>query len=165
MKLVSACLIGICSTYRQSSNTHNIFEQLLRDGEAVPICPEQLGGLPTPRPPAEIVGGDGKDVLSGDARVVTSSGSDVTENYIRGAREALRIATLVKPDLIILKERSPSCGVSVIYDGTFTKNLRPGTGVTTALLRANGYRVVSDEEYLQQNGSPAPGCTEIHGVE
>lgn len=148
MKLISSCLVGVCATYKQSANEDNVFVDLLRKGEAIPVCPEQLGGLPTPRPPAEITGGDGSAVLDGVARVVTNTGADVTENYLRGANEVLRMAQTIGAEFVILKERSPSCGVSEIYDGTFSQRVIPGCGVTTALLRRNGFRVVSDEQFL-----------------
>lgn len=114
----------------------------------LPVCPEQLGGLPTPRPPAEIVGGSGEDVLDGTARVLTCDGIDITDNYLRGAREVLRLAQLAGAQEVILKERSPSCASCEIYDGSFTGKLKAGCGVTTALLRRNGFRVVSDVEYI-----------------
>jgi uncharacterized protein YbbK (DUF523 family) len=120
---------------------------MLRRGEVLPVCPEQLGGLPTPRPPAEIVGGSGEDVLDGQARVITRDGQDVTDNYLRGALEVLRLAQLAGVDEAILKERSPSCASTEIYDGTFSGTLRPGCGVTTALLRRHGIRVVSDLKF------------------
>jgi uncharacterized protein YbbK (DUF523 family) len=147
VKLVSACLIGMCTTFRGGANARNVFEELVAAGKAVPFCPEQLGGLPTPRPPAEIVGGTGEDVLDGRARVVTSDGADVTENYLRGAHETLRLAQLVGADEVILKERSPSCGVERVHDGTFSGTTIPGSGVTTALLRRHGFKVTSDEDY------------------
>lgn len=102
------------------------------------------GGLATPRPPAEITDGDGYDVLDGNARVIRPNGEDVTEQFLRGAEETLRIAPLVIPDLVIFKDHSPSCGVTAIYDGTFTETLRNGIGVTTALLMRHGFKVVSE---------------------
>lgn len=152
MKLISSCLIGLCATWRAGANGpaggENPFADLLRRGEAIPVCPEQMGGLPTPRPPAEIVGGSGPDVLDGRARVLTRDGDDVTENYLLGARETLKLAQAVGADLVILKERSPSCASRHHYDGSFSATLTPGCGVTTALLRREGFTVVSDEEYL-----------------
>ncbi len=136
-------------TWQGGANAREVFAELVRAHRAIPVCPEQLGGLPTPRPPAEIVGGTGEDVVDGRARVMTADGRDVTENFLRGAGEVLRLAELVRPDLVILKERSPSCGVREIYDGTFTRTLRAGCGVTTALLRRCGWQVISDEEYLR----------------
>ncbi len=148
MKLVSSCLLGLSATWRAKDNSTDKVAELLASGKAIPVCPEQMGGLATPRPMAEIVGGDGEAVLDGKARVVTRDGDDVTENYLRGAREVLKIAESVHPEEIILKENSPSCGVRWIYDGTFRGNLVPGCGVTTALLRRHGYVVVSDQEYV-----------------
>jgi len=107
----------------------------LRGRQLVSVCPEQLGGLPTPREPAEIQGGDGQDVLSGRARVRTARGRDLTDSFLRGARETLRIARECGCVGGLLKSRSPSCGVHQHYDGTFTGTLQPGPGVTAALLR------------------------------
>jgi uncharacterized protein YbbK (DUF523 family) len=147
MYLISACLAGCEVTWQGGSNLRERFIELVRTHRAIPVCPEQLGGLGTPRPPAEIVGGSGEDVLESRARVLTREGSDVTEHFLRGAREVLRLAELVHPELVILKERSPSCGVHSIYDGTFTGTQRAGCGVTTALLRRHGWSVASDEEF------------------
>ena len=156
MKLVSSCLVGLCTTYKAGANTRSVFEELVAAGNAMPFCPEQAGGLPTPRPPAEIIGGSGEDVLDGRARVCTAEGQDVTGNYVQGARQTLALARLVKADEVILKERSPSCGVRFIYDGTFSGKLVPGCGVTTALLRRNGFGVTSDEEYAKKNAQQEP---------
>lgn len=147
MKLVSSCLIGLCATWRAKDNAHSKLMELLQAGKAIPVCPEQMGGLPTPRAMAEIVGGTGEDVLDGKARVMTREGDDVTSEYIRGAEEVLKIARMVKPDEIIMKENSPSCGVRWVYDGTFKGNLTEGSGVATALLRRHGFTVVSDQEF------------------
>jgi len=148
VKLVSACLLGCEVTWRGGHNLRDELIRLAASGELIPICPEQLGGLPTPRPPAEIVGGDGHAVLDGRARVLTQLGQDVTENYLRGAREVLRLANTFRAELVILKERSPSCGVRWIYDGTFSSRIVAGCGVTTALLQRSGFSVISDEEFL-----------------
>lgn len=150
MYVISSCLIGCVVTWRGGANYREVFANLVSRHLAVPVCPEQMGGLPTPRPPSEILGGSGEDVLAGRARVVTREGTDVTTNFLRGAEEVARIVQLVKPELVILKERSPSCGVRFIYDGTFSNTLRPGCGVTTALLRSLGWQVVSDEEFIQR---------------
>lgn len=120
--------------------------ELLRQGRAVLVCPEQLGGLPTPRPEAEIEFGTGEDVVKGEARVLDINGADVTSNYLRGAREALKAARLSGATTAILKARSPSCGKDRIYDGTFERRLRVGPGVTAALLEAEGLRVISEED-------------------
>jgi uncharacterized protein YbbK (DUF523 family) len=146
MLIISSCLVGICSTYQGSSHPTNAFSALLREGRAIPVCPEQLGGLPTPRLPSEIVGGTGDDVLDGRARVLMNDGTDVTQNYLRGAHEVLRIAQIAAADTAILKERSPSCGVHEIYDGSFSRCVIAGRGVTTALLVRNGIRVLNEQE-------------------
>lgn len=119
---------------------------MLSEGRAILVCPEDEGGLGTPRPPAEIVGGDGHDVIAGRARVVTRGGRDVTEEYLRGARLALERARTTGCKTAVLKARSPSCGKGCIYDGTFSRTTIAGDGVTTALLQANGIDVVTDED-------------------
>lgn len=121
-------------------------QQLVADGKAVPVCPEQIGGLSTPRLPAEIVGGDGDDVLDGKAKVIDKEGQDVTEAFIRGAEATLRVAQTIGAKEAVLKERSPSCGSCVIYDGTFQGVKQAGQGVTAALLRRNGIKVVSEDK-------------------
>ena len=133
--LISACLLGCGCRYDGASKTHPLAEALARRYELVPVCPEQMGGLPTPRPPAE---------RRGD-RVVTRTG-DVTEAYHRGAEEAWRLCSLLDCRAAVLKERSPSCGSSIIYDGSFTGKRIPGEGVTTALLRRSGITVFSENQ-------------------
>ena len=113
--LISACLLGCRCRYDGASKTHPLAEALARRYELVPVCPEQLGGLPTPRPPAE---------RRGD-RVVTRT-EDVTEAYHRGAEEAWRLCSLLDCRAAVLKERSPSCGHGAIYDGTFSGRLTEG---------------------------------------
>ncbi|OYD07640.1 DUF523 domain-containing protein [Paludifilum halophilum] len=147
MKIVSGCFAGIACRYDQKHNRIEEIRQLVQEGRAVPVCPEQMGGLPTPRNPAEIVGGDGDDVLDGKARVIDHQGHDVTEAFLAGAREALAMAQSVEADEAILKERSPSCGSCTIYDGTFSKSKKSGVGVTAALLRRHGIRVASEETW------------------
>jgi uncharacterized protein YbbK (DUF523 family) len=137
--------MGCECRYDKKSNWHQEIEQLVKEGKAIPVCPEQLGGLPTPRNPAEIVGGDGFDVLDGKARVIDNQGNDVTKMFIDGAYQALRIAQTVGATEAILKERSPSCGSHQIYNGTFSKTKKKGAGVTAALLIRNGIRVQSEE--------------------
>ena len=144
--LVSACLAGRACRYDGSAGSDEEVARLVREGRAVLVCPEVDGGLGTPRPPAEIVGGDGGDVLSGRARVVTRAGDDVTDAYVAGARKALAAARKAGATRAILKARSPSCGRGAIYDGSFTGTLAPGDGVTAALLRAAGIEVVTDED-------------------
>ena len=120
--------------------------ELFKDGKLIPVCPEKLGGLPIPRPPAEIKNGQGRDVLAGKARVKNKSGKDVTVNFIKGAKEVLKIAKALEVKEAILKARSPSCGCDKIYDGTFTGKLTRGDGVTTALLKKNKIKVITEED-------------------
>ena len=145
--VVSACLAGLATTHNGKAKPHPKVLELLRQGRAVLVCPEQLGGLPTPRAEAEIEpGGSGTKVLSGEARVLDSNGKDVTAQYLRGAREALRAARLSGAGAAILKARSPSCGSGLIYDGEFSGRLVEGEGVTAALLRKEGLTVLTEEE-------------------
>lgn len=148
--LVSACLAGCACRHDGSANTNDAVVRLVAEDRAVLVCPEADGGLPTPRPAAEIVGGDGRDVVGGRARVLTREGRDVTDIYMAGARLALKAARDARAETAILKARSPSCGKGEIYDGSFSRSLRTGVGVTTALLEANGIEVVTDEEYRGQ---------------
>lgn len=112
----------------------------------MPVCPEVVGGLTTPRSAAEVVGGDGADVLAGTARVCNADGDDVTAAYVRGATAAVELARATGATRAVLKAHSPSCGAADVYDGTFTRTLHPGSGVTAAALCAAGIEVVSDEE-------------------
>ena len=144
--LVSACLAGCECRFDGSANTVATVAQMAEEGRAVLACPEEDGGLPTPRPPAEIVGGDGADVLAGRARVVTRDGTDVTDIYVAGARIALEKAQEAGARRAILKSRSPSCGRGAIYDGTFTRTLQVGDGVTAALLKAHGIEVHTEAD-------------------
>ena len=144
--LVSACLAGRACRFDGSDNEDDRVSGLIASGRAVLVCPEEDGGLGTPRPPAEIVGGDGHDVIAGRARVVTGSGQDVTAEYLEGARIALQRAKDAGVAAAVLKARSPSCGKGCVYDGSFSRTQRGGDGVTTALLEANGIEVLSDED-------------------
>lgn len=144
MKMISACLIGCECRYDQKSCLDEDLEQLLREGKVIPICPEQLGGLPTPRPPAEIIGGDGFDVLDGRAHIVDQTGNDVTDEFLAGAQQALKLAKTVGATSAILKENSPSCGSSFVYDGSFSGKKVSGVGLTAALFKRNGIEVSSE---------------------
>ena len=144
--LVSACLLGICTRYDGGGWPVPQLIQLAARGLAVPVCPEVAGGLPIPRPPAEIVGGDGQAVLEGQARVLTIEGEDVTEAFLAGARQALETAQRLGIRQAVLKEDSPSCGCRRIYDGTFSDRTVSGQGVAAALLQRNGITVLSEEE-------------------
>jgi uncharacterized protein YbbK (DUF523 family) len=144
MIIVSACLAGINCTHKKSNNLNRYIRRLVDAGAALPVCPEELGGLPTPRESAEITVGDGRDVLLAGSRLLTRSGRDVTKNYIAGAKAALGIARRCRARLAVLKANSPSCGSRRIYDGTFTRTLKAGVGVTAALFLKNGILVVDD---------------------
>jgi uncharacterized protein YbbK (DUF523 family) len=144
--LVSACLLGTCCNHEGRGSPRAAVQELAARYWLVPVCPEVVGGLPTPRAAAEIVDGDGAAVLDGRARVVTADGVDVTDEYRRGAEEAVTLAIAVEAREAILKARSPSCGSTRIYDGTFSRTQRDGAGVTAAALRRAGLRVRSDEE-------------------
>lgn len=152
MILISACLCGLNCKYDGGNNEHPLFAEMLDRGEVITVCPEVLGGLPIPRKAAEIINGTGYDVLEGKAQVVNRDGEDVTSSFLLGAKRTLELAREFDVSIVILKSKSPSCGVGQIYDGTFTRKLRDGCGVTAALLKENGFSVVSDVEYLKERG-------------
>ena len=131
MIIVSACLAGVNCNYRGESSEVPSVVELVREGRAIMVCPEQLGGLPTPRPPAEIK----------NRRVITKDGGDVTEAFARGAGEVLKICEKYGCGKAILKSNSPSCGWGRIHDGNFSDALVDGDGVTAALLREHGIEV------------------------
>ena len=146
--LVSACLLGEKVRYNGLViPASKMITDILRSiADMIPFCPEVSGGLPVPRNPAEISGKDGFDVLNRKATVKNKSEDDVTLFYLNGAAKALETAIKNNIKVAILKEKSPSCGNSLIYDGTFTKTLKPGKGVTAALFERNGIRVFSEQE-------------------
>jgi len=137
MLLVSACLAGFPCRYDGKCKPDPQIVELVRQGKALPVCPETLGGLPTPRLPAELTA-SGEDVLLGKGHARTQSGTDVTQMFIRGAQETLALCRLYNIRHAILKSKSPSCGQGRIYDGSFSGTLTCGDGVTTALLKQNG---------------------------
>jgi uncharacterized protein YbbK (DUF523 family) len=146
--MVSACLLGEPARYDGGNMKvhHPVLEGWIQQGLIISFCPEVEGGLTTPRPPAEIINGDGTKVLDGDAKVLDINGLDVTQLYKLGAQKALRAAQKNDVRLAILKAQSPSCGNRIIYDGTFSMALKPGKGVTVALLERNGIRVFNEDE-------------------
>ena len=144
--LLSACLAGVPCTHTAEAKTRAWALRLVAEGRAVTVCPEVAGGLPIPRPEAEIQGGRGADVLAGRARVVSAEGQDVTANYLRGAETARAAAARTGARMAILKARSPSCGCGAIYDGSFSGALVDGDGVTAAALQHEGLEVASDED-------------------
>jgi len=140
--LVSACLLGLPTRYDGGTRTSDQVRSLLEGRIAVPVCPEQLGGLPTPRSAHFIEQGTGEDVLAGRTRVVDKAGGDGTEQFLRGARMVARIAELVGAREVWFKEESPSCGVCLT--STAGEKVH-GPGVTTALLQAGGLKVLGFE--------------------
>jgi uncharacterized protein YbbK (DUF523 family) len=147
VRLISACLLGIkCAWDGQDIYKNGKAIELLNFEVLIPVCPEQLGGLRTPRAPQEIQGGSGEDVLHGRCKVLNIDGEDVTRVFITGAEETLKIARLFHIEGFIGKSRSPSCGSGQIYDGTFSRKVIDGNGVTTALLKRNGIRVITEED-------------------
>ena len=142
MYLVSACLAGINCRYDGKNTVIEGIEELVRSGKAIAICPELLGGLEIPRGSCEI-NNAGQD----NGRVVTREGKDVTPEFEAGAQKTLEIARTIGTTLAILKSKSPSCGYGKIYDGTFTRTLIDGNGVTANLLASHGIRVLTEEEF------------------
>ena len=143
MILVSACLAGLNCKYNGKNNYNEKIFNLIKEGKAIPICPEQLGGLTTPRKPSEIKYIDGKRY------VFNIDGIDVTKEYEKGAKEVLELCKKLNINKVILKDRSPACGKEKIYDGTFTGTLVDGNGILTDLLIKNNIEVISLEEYIK----------------
>ena len=146
--LVSACLLGEKVRYHggDAACADPILKSWLAEGRIVRVCPEREGDLPTPRPPAEIAGGDAAAVLARIGSVRTAAGADVTHHFFRGAERALQMAQQYGIRVAVLKDGSPSCGTAVVFDGSFSGKRVPGTGVTTALLKAHGVRVFNETE-------------------
>lgn len=144
--LCSACLLGVNCQYNGKNKLKKKLIKLSKKEILIPVCPEQLGGLSTPRPAAEIKGGDGNDVFSSKASVIRRNGKNVTRYFINGAREVLKIARLYRIKKAILRQNSPACGCGLIYDGSFTGRKIKGDGVTTALLKKNRIKVTSEEK-------------------
>jgi len=138
---VSACLLGLCTKY---DGGHNMCDELLKLKEKhrlIPVCPEQMGGLSTPREPSEIVSGDSDEIC-----VKTKSGKDVSLEFINGAQIAMRVFEICSCEMAILKARSPSCGSGTIYDGSFTGSKTSGDGVFAKMLKEKGIPVYTEEE-------------------
>lgn len=143
--VVSACLLGRNCKYTGGNNFNSRVAAFVRGKEYIAICPELDGGLGVPRPPAEIVGGNGGDVLDGWAAVVTNDGADVSREFCQGAATAVAAARSLGAQAALLKERSPSCGVSQLYSGRFDGDVRRGRGVAAAALARAGIRLYSEE--------------------
>jgi uncharacterized protein YbbK (DUF523 family) len=147
--LISACLAGIDCKYNGGNNLKEEILKLVKEKKAILVCPEQLGGLATPRVPCEIVGGGGQAVLEKQAKVMNKNGEDQTTCFLKGAEETLKIAKLYDVRTAIFKGKSPSCGSGTIYDGNFSGNKKDGDGVTAALLKNEGIRVVDEETFIK----------------
>lgn len=150
MIIVSACLLGLNTKYDGNANAQALLQKYSALGKFIPVCPEQLGGLPTPRVPVEIIGGTGKDVLNGQCMAQGEKGEVVTSEFILGAKEVIKIVEMVTVTAAILKERSPSCGVNYIYDGSFSHQIKSGQGVTAALLTEHNIPIYSAEELTEE---------------
>ena len=137
--LISACLLGINCRYDGREKRYGEIDKIPENINLIPICPEQLGGLPTPRPPAERKG----------ERVYNIEGKDVTENFIRGAEETLKTAEIFGCRYAILKEKSPSCGKGLVYDGSFGGVLVPGEGITAERLLKAGIKVIGESRITE----------------
>lgn len=136
MILISACLAGVNCRYDGGNCYNEKIMELVKNGEAILVCPEQLGGLSTPRVPAEIING----------KVISKDGIDVTEEYKKGATEVLKLAKCLNINKAIFKSKSPSCGCEIIYDGTFSGNKVNGNGITTQVLLDNGINVITEKD-------------------
>jgi uncharacterized protein YbbK (DUF523 family) len=138
MKIVSACLAGINCRYNGSSKPCEKVLELIRNGEAIPLCPEQLGGLSTPRTPCE----------QRDNKIINKFGVDLTDKFMQGVAESLKIADLCNCDIAILKSKSPSCGYGKIPDGTFSGRLIEGNGIFAQALYDRGIKVITEEDLI-----------------
>lgn len=134
--LVSACLLGVNCKYSGGNNQNTKVLEYIKDKEIIPVCPEIMGGLSTPRPPSEII----------NNKVINNFQEDVTTQYQKGAEETLKLAKLFNVKKALLKAKSPSCGKGQIYDGTFTSTLIDGNGITTNLLIENGIEVLTEKD-------------------
>lgn len=149
--LVSTCLVGINTQWDGGTMRNEGIVELVKSGKAVFLCPEQLGGLSTPREPAEIEAGKtAADVLNGTAKVFTITGKDVTNEFVSGAQQSLAFCQEAGIEIAILRAKSPSCGSLQTYDGTFSGTVRPGRGTTAELLVQSGITVYSEENYPEQ---------------
>ncbi|MEM7563296.1 MAG: DUF523 domain-containing protein [Pseudomonadota bacterium] len=149
--MISACLLGEAVRYDGKSKllAHSGLQELMKNNQVIGFCPEVAGDLPVPRPAAEILDGNGDNVLSGTARVRTKAGEDVTSQFLIGAQRALDLCLKHNIKIAVLTQFSPSCGSGEIYDGSFKRRKKSGSGVTTALLRQQGIQVFDQFELDQ----------------
>lgn len=141
MYLVSSCLAGVNCRYNGGNSENKVVVELVKEGLAIPICPEQLAGLPTPRPSCEIVIDD-----LGQSKVLSSNGEDFTKAFVEGAEKTLEIAKIIGVKKAILQSKSPTCGYSCIYDGTFSGKLIKGNGLAAELLMNSGIEIYTEED-------------------
>ena len=146
MYLISACLCGVNCKYNGLNNYNEICDKLLASGKAILVCPEQLGGLPTPRIPSEIIGESSNILNYNNGSVIDKNGNDVTPQFVKGAKETLQIAKKLNIKKAILKDGSPSCGVNYIYDGNFNGTKIKGMGLTAQLLKESSIDIISELE-------------------
>ncbi len=151
MRIVSACLLGIRCRYDAKRKPNKKILILLKNEVLIPVCPEQLGGLKTPRTGSGIRGGDGHDVLGGKAKVINRKEEDWSSNYLQGAKEALKIAKYYRIKEAIFKQGSPACGCGEAFqwkkrDGKWSNRRRKGDGVTTALFKKHGIKVLTERQ-------------------
>lgn len=151
MRIVSACLVGINCLYNGKNKCHEKIRKMFENGDLIPVCPEQMGGLPTPRTPQGILNGTGIDVIEGNHKVINKKGEDVTKQFLKGANEILNIAKSLGIKEAILKKTSPACGVGKTWqmsknNGKLKNTLVDGDGVLTALLKRNNIKILTEEE-------------------
>lgn len=140
MIAVSSCLLGVACRYDGNGNLNEDIKKLAKKYGVIPICPEQMGGMETPRDPAEIIRNE-------PLKVISNNQKDVTEAFVKGAEEALALVQYFGCEYAILKAKSPSCGSVDVYNGEFDRTLIPGDGITTRLLRAHGITVYNEHNY------------------
>ena len=143
MIAISSCLVGKPCRYNATGSLNQALVDSIGNDDYIDICPELLAGLSVPRLPCEIVGGEGKCALAGNAKIVNSAGDDITEKMLRGAQFALDVCKRKNVTKAYLKQNSPTCGCGQIYDGTFTNTLIEGDGVFAALLKEHGIDVIA----------------------
>lgn len=146
MYLISACLCGLNCKYNGLNNYNEICDKLFTSGKAILVCPEQLGGLPTPRIPSEIIGESSNILNNNNGSVIDKNGNDVTPQFVKGAKETLQIAKRLNIKKAILKDGSPSCGVNYIYNGNFNGSKIKGMGLTAQLLKESSIDIISELE-------------------
>ena len=154
MKIViSPCLAGIRTRWDESCDEIEEMINLVKSGQAVFMCPEQLGGMTTPREPSEIEPGKtAAEVINGDAKILSITGKDVTEQFVVGAHRILKFCQEMGVEIAILKSDSPSCGSERTYDGTFTGTIIPGKGITAELFEQNGIKVYNEKNFRTSEG-------------